>query len=160
MQKGRIRQSTNSQQTHCKTFNNCTRGSDPNWVWNTAECKCTLEAFLKGVSTKHATEQHMHLNRNKAQEIHHNSLKHFPLQSFSKNLTWFRCRGKRGASEPRNKAESGSQLTHNKHIARLSATVPVVQIPGGFGTPQNANVPWRHFWQGYPPNAQQNSTGI
>ena len=22
--------------------------------------------------------------------------------------------------------------------------------------PRNANVPWRHFWQGYPPNAQQN----
>ena len=227
MQKGRIRQSTNSQQTHCKTFNNCTRGSDPNWVWNTAECKCTLEAFLKGVSTKHATEQHMHLNRNKAQEIHHNSLKHFPLQSFSKKLSWFRCSGKwehlnlatrqnlatnslttnalqdfqqlypwfrslaglehcrmqirpggtygrgihqtrsrtahasepkqnprnslqfietlliarlqqahsqvqmpwkRGASEPCGKAESGSQPTHNKRIAALSATVPEVQM--------------------------------
>ena len=37
--------------------------------------------------------------------------------------------------------------------------MPVVQIPGGAGMPQNANVPWRHFWLGYPPNAQQNSPG-
>ena len=46
---------------------------------------------------------------------------------------------KRGASEPRNKAKFNTQLTHNKQIARLSATIPVVQIPNGFGTPQNAN---------------------
>ena len=37
---------------------------------------------------------------------------------------------KRRASEPRSKAESGSQPSHNKHIAELSVTVPVVQIPG------------------------------
>ena len=67
---------------------------------------------------------------------------------------------RRGASEPCRKAESGNQPTHNKRIARLSATVPVVQIPGGAGMPWNANAHWRHFWQGYPPNAQQNSTGI
>ena len=58
---------------------------------------------------------------------------------------------RRGASEPCRKAESGSQTAHNKHIARLSATVPMVQIPTGLGTPQNANTPWRCFWQGYPP---------
>ena len=52
---------------------------------------------------------------------------------------------KMGASEPCRKAESGSQPTHNKRIARLSTTVPVVQIPTGFGTPQNANVHWKHF---------------
>ena len=67
---------------------------------------------------------------------------------------------KRGVSEPCGKAESGSQTAHNKRVARLSATVPVVQIPDGHGTPQNANVPWRHFRQGYPPNAQQNCPGI
>ena len=67
---------------------------------------------------------------------------------------------KREASEPYHKVESGSQTAHNKHIAGLSATAPVVQIPDGFGTPQNANAHWRHFWQGYPPNAQQNSTCI
>ena len=94
MQKGRIRQSTNSQQTHCKTFNNCTRGSDPWRGWNTAECKCALEALLAEVSTKHAAEQHMHLNRNKTQEIHYNSLKHFLLRGFSKHIHRFRCRGK------------------------------------------------------------------
>ena len=80
------------------------------------------------VSTKHAAEQHMHLNRNKTQEIHYNSLKHFLLRGFIKHPPWFRCRGKRGASEPRNKAESGSQPTHNKRIAALSATVPEVQM--------------------------------
>ena len=67
---------------------------------------------------------------------------------------------KMGASEPCRKAESGSQTTRNKYVARLSATTPVVQIPGGFGTPQNANTPWKCFWQGYPPNTQQNSTCI
>ena len=59
------------------------------------------------------------------------------------------------ASEPCRKAESGSQTTHSKRIARLSATTPEVQIPDGFGTPRNANVPWRHFGKGDPPNAQQ-----
>ena len=259
MQKGRIRQSTISQQTRCKTFSDYTSGSDLWRVWNTAECKCALEALLAGVSTKHATEQPMHLNRNKTRKIHCNTLRNFPLQSFSKNLHWFRCSGKwehlnhaerqnpaakplttnalqdfqqlypwfrsqlglehrrmqiytgstsergipersnrtaqasepeqkprnspqfietlsitrfqqasplvqmqrkRGASEPCGKAESGSQPTHNKRIARLSTTVPVVQILGGVGTPQIANTLWRHFGKGYPPNAQQNSTCI
>ena len=67
---------------------------------------------------------------------------------------------KRGASEPCRKAESGSQAAHNKRVVRSSATTHEVQIPTGFGTPQNANVHWKHFWQGFPPNAQQNSTGI
>ena len=67
---------------------------------------------------------------------------------------------KREASEPCSKAESGIQTAHNKRVARLSATVPVVQIPDGFGTPQNANALWRCFWQWYPLNTQQNSTGI
>ena len=197
-----------------------------------------------GVSTKHAAEQHMHLNPNKTQEIHYNSLKHFPLQSFIKHLLWFRCSGKgehlnhaerqnpaakplatnalqdfqrlhpwfrsqpvlehrgmqicpggvsgmgihqtrcrtahasepeqnsknplqhietlsiarlhqtsllvqmqwkRVASEPCHTTESGSQSTHNKRIARISATTPEVQIPTGFGTPQNANTPQGHF---------------
>ncbi len=35
---------------------------------------------------------------------------------------------KRGASEPCSKAELGSQPTHNKRIAALSATVPEVQM--------------------------------
>ena len=54
----------------------------------------------------------------------------------------------REASEPCSKAESGSQPTHNKRIARLSATVPEVQIPGGAGIPRNANVPWRALLAG------------
>ena len=94
MQKGRIRQPNRSQQTHCKTFSDCTRGSDPNRVCNTAECKYALEVFLAGVSTKHAAEQPRHLNPNKTQEIHYNSLKHFPLRGYSKHLHWFRCSGK------------------------------------------------------------------
>ena len=94
MQKGRIRQSTNSQQTHCKTFNNCTRGSDPCRGWNAAECKYALEVLLARASTKHATEQHMHLNPNKTQKISRNTLRNFLLQSFSKKLPWFRCSGK------------------------------------------------------------------
>ena len=67
---------------------------------------------------------------------------------------------KRRASEPCHKAESGTQSTHNKRVAKISATTPMVQIPGGSGMPRNANVPWRCFWQGYPPNTLQNSTCI
>ena len=66
----------------------------------------------------------------------------------------------REASEPCIKAKSNRQPTHNKRIARLSATAPEVQIPAGVGTPQIANAPRRCFWLGYPPNAQQNSPGI
>ena len=94
MQKGRIRQPTHSQQMRCNTFSNYTHGSDPWRGWNAAECKCALEALLAGVSTKRAAKQHMHLNRDKTQKIHRNSLINFPLQSFSKNLPWFRCSGK------------------------------------------------------------------
>ena len=78
----------------CKNFYNYARGSDPNRFWNTAECKCALETLLAGVSTKHATEQHMHLNRSKTQKIHCNTLRNFPLHGLSKHLSWFRCSGK------------------------------------------------------------------
>ena len=78
----------------CKIFNNYTHGSDPWRVWNTTDCKYTLEALLAGVSTKHATEQPRHLNRDKTQEIHRNTLRNFPLHGLSKHLSWFRCSGK------------------------------------------------------------------
>ena len=244
MPQDRTWQPTRSQQTRCKTFSNSTHGSDPNWVWNTVECKYAMEALLKGVFQKKATEQPRHLNRNKTRKIHCNTLRYFLLRGFIKHLPWFRCSGKgehlnlatrqnpaanplttnvlqefqqlcpwfrslaglecrgmqmclggtsgrgihqtrsrtaqasepkqkprnspqfietlsitrfqqasplvqmqwkMGASEPCRKAESGSQPTHNKRIARLSTTVPVVQIPTGFGTPQNANIHWKHF---------------
>ena len=95
MQKGRIRQPNRSQQTHCKTFSNCPRGSDHRRACNTTECKCALEVFPAGVSTKRATEQHMHLNREETRKTHCNTLKNFPLHGFSKHLYWFRCSGKR-----------------------------------------------------------------
>ncbi len=200
----------------CKNFCNYARGSDPNRVWNAAECKCTLEALLKGVFPKGVTEQPRHLNRAERQNPAANPLTTNALQDFQRLHPWFRsqpglehrrlqmCLGgtsgrglhqtrnrtahasepkqnprnspqlieklsiarfqqasplvqmqrKRVASEPRNKAKFNTQLTHNKQIARPSATTPVVQIPGGFGTPQNANTPWKCFWQGYPPNTQ------
>ena len=94
MQQGRIRQPNRSQQAHCKIFGNCTRGSDPNRVWNTTERKYALETLLKGVFQKEAAEQPRHLNRNKTQEIHYNSLKHFLLRGFIKHPPWFRCSGK------------------------------------------------------------------
>ena len=203
-----------------------------------------MEALLAGVSTKHATEQPRHLDRDRTRKIHCNSLRNFPLHGFNKHLhrfrcsdkrkhlnlatrqnpavnpltanalqdfqqliPWFRslagleCRGmqicpggvsgmgihqtrcrtahasepeqnskntlqhietlsiarlhqtsllvqmqrKRRASEPCHKTESGTQSTHNKRVVILSATTPVVQIPNGVGTPQNANTPMGHF---------------
>ena len=104
--------------------------------------------------TAHASEPRQN-PRNSLQLIEKLSVAPFQKAHSLVQMQW-----KRRASEPSSKAESGSQPTHNKCVARLSATGPVVQILDGFGTPQNANVPWRHFWQGYPPNAQQNSTGI
>ena len=94
MRQGRIKQSTNSQQMHCRTFSNCTRGSDASKVWNAAECKCALEALLKGVLPKGPTEQHRHLNLNKTRENHRNTLKNFILRGLNKHFSWFRCGGK------------------------------------------------------------------
>ena len=37
------------------------------------------------------TQKFRHLNRSRTQKIYRNSLRNFPLQSFSKNLPWFRC---------------------------------------------------------------------
>ena len=53
-----------------------------------------MEVLPAGVSAKHATEQPRHLNRDKAQETHCNTLRNFPLHRFSKNLPWFRYSGK------------------------------------------------------------------
>ena len=77
-----------------KIFNNCARGTDPRQGWNAAECKRALEVLPAGVSAKHATEQPRHLNRNKTQEIHYNTLRDFSLYGFSRHLHWFRCSGK------------------------------------------------------------------
>ena len=104
--------------------------------------------------TAHASEPELN-PRNSPQLIEKLSIARFQQASPPVQMQW-----KRVASEPYRKAESGTQSTHNKRVARFSATAPVVQIPGGSGMPRNANVPWRHFWQGYPPNAQQNSTCI
>ena len=94
MRQGRIKQSTHSQQMHCRTFSNCTRGSDASKVWNAAECKCALEALLKGVLPKGPTEQPKHLNLNKTRENHRNTLKNFILRGLNKHFSWFRCGGK------------------------------------------------------------------
>ena len=126
MQKGRIRQSTISQQTRCKTFSDYTSGSDPWRGWNTAECKYTLEALLTGGSTKHAAERPKHLNRSKTQEIHYNTLRDFLLQSFGKKLPWFRCSGK-GEHLNRNQTQKNHYNTliefslhgFNKHLHRF-----------------------------------------
>ena len=40
------------------------------------------------------TRKFKHLNREEIQTNRYNSLRNFSLQSFSKNLTWFRCSGK------------------------------------------------------------------
>ena len=94
MHKRIIRKPTNSRRTHCKTFGNCARGSDPWRSWNAAEYKCSLEVFLAGVSTKRATEQPRHLNWSKTQKICRNTLRDFSLYGFSKHLSWFRFSGK------------------------------------------------------------------
>ena len=104
--------------------------------------------------TAHASEPRQN-PRNPSQLI-----EKLPIVRFQQAHSQVRMQRKRGASEPCCKAESGSQPTHNKRIARLSATAPEVQIPTGFGTPQIANALWRHFWQAYPPNTQQNSPCI
>ena len=94
-------------------------------------------------------------SKNQPQFIDKLSIARFKQASPLVQMQW-----KRRASEPYHKTESGSQTAHNKRIARFFETAHEVQILNGFGTPQNANALWRHFWQGYPPNAQQNSPGI
>ena len=115
--------------------------------------------FWRGVPQNVQQNSPGHLNRKETQK---------PLQYIEKlyiarlqqTHPLVQMRRQRETSEPLSKAESGSQLFHNKCIAGLSATAPEVQIPDGLGTPQNANALWRCFRQGYPPNSQQNSPGI
>ena len=95
MQQGRIRQSNHSQQAHCRTFSDCAQGSDPKWNLECRGIQMRQEVFLARVSTKHATEQPMHLNRNKTQKIHCNLLIDFLLYGFNKHPHRFRCSGKR-----------------------------------------------------------------
>ena len=149
MQKGRIRQPTHSQQTHCKTFNNYTQGSDPWRGWNAAECKYTLEVLLAGVSTKHATEQHMHLNRSKTRKIHCNSLRNFPLQGFSKNLPWFRCSGKGEHLNLATRQNSTLNLLITNKLQDFQQLYPWFRSQTGLEhhrmQTQNANTPMGHF---------------
>ena len=105
---------TLSQQTHCKTFSNRARGSDPKRVWNATDRKCAPEMLLAEVFQKGPTEQHRHLNRNKNQEIHRNTLKNFILRSFNKNLPWFRCGGKEKHLNPASRLnQTANPLTTN-----------------------------------------------
>ena len=99
--------------------------------------------------TAHASEPERNL-KNPLQHIEKLSIARFQQAS-----PLVQMQRKMGASEPYHKTESGNQPTHSKRIAGLSETVPVVQIPGGAGMPRNANAHWKHFWQAYPPNAQQ-----
>ena len=69
--------------------------------------------LLAGVLPKGPTEQHRHLNRDKTRKIHCNTLRNFPLQSFSKNLHWFRCSGKGKHLNP--------AQTHNSEANQLTA---------------------------------------
>ena len=113
MKRSRIRQPNRSQQTRCKTFNNCARGSDPWQGWNAAECKRALEVLLAGVSAKRTAEQPMHLNRSKTQTNHRNTLRDFSLYVFSKHRHWFRFSGK---GKHLNLAQ-----THNSEANQLTA---------------------------------------
>ena len=94
-------------------------------------------------------------SKNQPQFIDKLSIARFKQASPPVQMQW-----KRRASEPYHKTESGSQTANNKRIARFFETAHEVQMLTGLGTPQNANAHWRHFWQGYPPNTQQNSPGI
>ena len=70
--------------------------------------------LLAGVLPKGPTEQHRHLNRDKTRKIHCNTLRNFPLQSFSKNLHWFRCSGKGKHLNPAARQNQAlNQLTTN-----------------------------------------------
>ena len=72
--------------------------------------------------TAHASEPRQN-PRNSPQLIEKLSVARFQQAHSQVQMQW-----KRGASEPCRKAESGSQLTHNKCVAILSATTPEVQI--------------------------------
>ena len=70
--------------------------------------------LLAEVSAKRATEQHMHLNRDKTRRIHCNSLINFPLHGFNKHIPWFRCSGKGKHLNPAARQNQAlNQLTTN-----------------------------------------------
>ena len=135
------------------------------WFRSLAGLECSgMQTCLGGTSgmgihqTRSRTSQASEPRQNPRNSLQH--IEKLSIARFKQASLLVQMWQKKEASEPRNKAKSNTQLTHNKCVVRLSATEPEVQIPGGFGTPQNANVPWRHFWQRYPPNTQQNSPCI
>ena len=89
--------------------------------------------------TAHASEPELN-PRNSLQHIETLSIVRLHQASPLVQMQW-----KRVASEPRIKTESGSQPTHSKRVASISATMPVVQILNGVGRQQIANVPQKHF---------------
>ena len=68
--------------------------------------------------TAHASEPEQN-SKNRLQHIEKLSIARFQQAHSQVQMQW-----KRRASEPYRKAESGSQPTHNKCVARISATTP------------------------------------
>ena len=79
---------------HCRTFSNCTRGSDPRRGWKATDCKCAPEVLLAGGSTKRAAKQPGASEPERNSKNHCNILKNFPLYGSNKKFPWFRCSGK------------------------------------------------------------------
>ena len=100
------------------------------------------------------TRTFRHLNRDKTQEIHYNTLRDFSLYGFSRHLHWFRCSSKGKHLNPAQTHNSeANQLTANalqdfqqlcpwyRSQARLECR-GMQTCPGGAsgrGTPERAN---------------------
>ena len=161
----------NLAQTHNSEANQLTTNAlqdfqqlDP-WFRSQAGLECRgMQTCPGGASgwgirqTRSRTAQASEPERNSNKPLQH--IERLSIVRFQQAPPLVQMQRKREASEPCSKAESGSQPTHNKRVAKLSATAPEVQMHGGAGMPRNANALWMCFWLGYPPNAQQNSPSI
>ena len=93
-------------------------------------------------------------------KTHCNTLRDFSLHRFRKHISWFRCGGKVEHLNPAARQNPAAKPLTTNALQDFQQLHPRFRSQAGAGMPQIANVPRRCFWQGYPPNTQQNSPGI
>ena len=106
------------------------------------------------------TQRFKHLNRDRIRKIHCNLLKNFPLQGFNKHPRRFRCSGKGEYLNLAARQDQAAKPLTTNVLQDFQQLYPWFRSQAGAGMPRNANALWRCFWQGSPPNTQQNSPCI
>ena len=105
------------------------------------------------------TRKFRHLNRNKTRKIYRNSLRNFPLYGFSKHLHRFRCSGEGEHLNPAERQNPATNPLTTNALQDFRRLCPWFRSQTAWNTAER-KCALEVLRQGYPPNAQQNSTCI